>query len=265
MKHNQQLYWFTLANKQVRQLTEDPLERKALQMSENGAALSFVVDDDLYVIDIATGKQRRLTEDGGDGVLNGILDWVYQEEVYGRGHWEANWWNADGTRLAFLRLDESEVPVYSIVDYMPHMSKVEQTHYPKAGDPLADVQLTIANAKNDRTVMVDLARYPADDRLITRVSWAPDGRLIFSVQDREQTWLDLNAANPRTGKTTLLIHETSPAWTENLPHPQWLPDGSFLWLSDRGGFRHIYHYSPRRKPDSPGYQRQLARPGFARL
>ena len=62
------------------------------------------------------------------------------------------------------------------------------------------------------------------------------------VQDRIQTWLDLNVANPRTGKVTRLIHESSPTWVNRLPEPHWLEDGTFLWMSERTGYRHIYHY-----------------------
>ena len=90
---------------------------------------------------------------------------------------------------------------------------------------------------------MDLGRYSGIDILIVRVDWSPDGQLLFSVQDREQRWLELNEADPETGRTRMLLREVSPAWVNDTGHPHWLADGSFLWLSERDGYRHIYHYT----------------------
>jgi len=252
IEHNGHLYFYRFAERRLRKLTRSAISdraspgapsRRIVHLSANGAAVSFVRDNDLYVIDTRNGKQRRLTRDGSGTRLNGILDWVYQEEIYGRGRWRANWWRDDAEYLAYLQLDESRVPLYTLLDYLPHASQTEQTHYPKAGDPNPAVRLGIARRKTGRTVWVDLSRYDGAQILIVRVAWAPDGRLLFSVQDREQRWLDLNDADPRTGRMRTLIHEAAPAWLEPIAHPHWLPDGSFLWLSERDGWRHIYHYS----------------------
>jgi dipeptidyl-peptidase-4 len=237
------LYLYRFSTNELRKLTRDTKPRRLVDLSPNGGGVSFVRDNNLYTIDTRTGKQRQLTHDGSDTLLNGVLDWVYQEEIFGRGRWRASWWSPDGEYLAYFRLDESNVPVYTLVDYMPHYSTVEQTRYPKAGEPNAAIRLGIARRKTGRTVWVDLAKYEGTDILIVRVSWSPAGRLLFSVQDREQRWLELNEADPKTGRMRTLIREVSPAWVENVAHPFWLDDGSFLWLSERDGYRHIYHYS----------------------
>ncbi len=75
--------------------------------------------NDLYVVDVDHRRERRLTTDGGPQMLNGKLDWVYQEEVYGRGNYRAYWWSPDSRRLAFLQLDERPVPEFTIVDHIP--------------------------------------------------------------------------------------------------------------------------------------------------
>ena len=243
IRHDNRFYLYRFAEDELTRLTDEAGPRRVVQLSPQGDAVSFVRDNNLFTIDTHTTEQRQLTHDGSDNVLNGILDWVYQEEIYGRGRWQANWWRDDAKYLAYLRLDQSRVPVYSIVDYMPHMSEVERTHYPKAGDPLPTVRLVIAEPAAREAVRVDLSKYEGVDILIVRVSWAPDGKLIFSVQDREQRWLELNEAEPDSGEMRTLIRETSPAWTNNIRHPHWLDDGSFLWLSERDGYRHIYHYT----------------------
>ena len=243
IEHQERLYLYRFADDQLTRLTEEAESREVIGLSPHGDAVSFVRDNNLFTINASTGEVRQLTQDGSEVILNGILDWVYQEEVYGRGRWNGHWWRDDAGYIAFLRLDETDVPVYSIADYMPHMSEVEQTHYPKAGDPLPTIRLAIAQPQTDATVWVDLSKYAGTDILIVRGGWAPDGMFLFSVQDREQRWLELNEADPADGTVRTLIREESPAWTDRLPHPHWLPDGSFLWLSDRGGYRHIYHYT----------------------
>ena len=243
IEHQQRLYLYRFADDQLVRLTDEAESREVIGLSPNGDAVSFVRGNNLLAIDTRSGQQRQLTQDGSDTILNGILDWVYQEEVYGRGQWSGHWWRDDAEYIAFMQLDETNVPVYSIADYMPHMSEVEQTHYPKAGDPLPTVRLAIAQPQAEETVWVDLSKYAGTDILIVRGSWSPHGTFLFSVQDREQRWLELNEADPADGSVKTLIREESPAWTENLPHPHWLADGSFLWLSDRDGYRHIYHYT----------------------
>ena len=85
--------------------------------------------------------------------------------------------------------------------------------------------------------------YAGGDILIVDVDWVPDSRsVVYQVQDREQTWLDLNLADPSTGRTARVLRETTHAWVNVNGSPVWLKDGSFLWFSERSGFKHLYHY-----------------------
>jgi dipeptidyl-peptidase-4 len=169
---------------------------------------------------------------------------VYQEELYGRGNFEGYWWSPDSTMISFLHLDETPVPNFTVVDHIPTDQRVEETPYPKAGDPNPIVTLGVVNVIGGAPRWVDTFKYQPADFLISRVDWSGDGkRIVFQAQNREQTFLDLNAADPRDGKTTTLIHETSPAWVEVIDNAVWLKDGSFIWQSERDGWRHLYHYS----------------------
>src|SRR5205085_1309680 len=116
--------------------------------SPDGRVVSFVRGNNLYVLDLPTGHERALTNDGNAKVLNGRLDWIYQEEVYGRGNFEAYWWSPDSTRIAFLRLDETPVPTFAVVDHIPPNQGLEVTPYPKAGDPNPLVRLGIVDARD---------------------------------------------------------------------------------------------------------------------
>jgi dipeptidyl-peptidase-4 len=106
------------------------------------------------------------------------------------------------------------------------------------------VTIGIIRTVGGETVWVDTRRYEPIEHLVVSVDWQPSGdRLVYQVQDREQTWLDLNAADPDTGSSATWLHETSPAFVQQLGDPYWLADGGFLWFSERTGFKHLYRYS----------------------
>ncbi|MFQ5740260.1 MAG: S9 family peptidase [Acidobacteriota bacterium] len=238
------LFYSRLDGSRAARLAQTPAQEKEPAFSPDGRRVSFVRDHDLYVVNIRTKKERRLTKGGRPNLFNGLLDWVYQEEIYGRGHFKGYWWSPDSRRLAFLQLDESRVPGFTVVDRIPQHLKTELTRYPKAGDPNPRARLGILSASGGKTRWVDLSRYDPKDLLIVRVGWTPDSRsVVFQAQNREQTWLDLNLASTRTGKLRRLLRETSPAWVNVLGQPRWLKDNSFLWFSEQSGWRHLYHYS----------------------
>jgi dipeptidyl-peptidase-4 len=239
------LFLYELGSDRAVRLTANPEEEVGESFSPDGKMISFVRSNNLYVEDLATQRERALTRDGNPKVLNGRLDWVYQEEVYGRGNFGAYWWSPDSTRIAFLRIDEHPVPDFTVVDHIPLDQTVEVTPYPKAGDPNPTVKLGVAGAAGGDIRWVDTYKYQPDDLLIVRVGWMPDGKkLWFQAQDRAQTFLDLNSANPDDGKSTAMFREQTKAWVEAVDNGmRWLDDGTFLWLSDRSGWRHVYHYA----------------------
>lgn len=229
-------------------LVEGP-DRRVPVASPDQKSVAFVRDNDLHVEDLATRETTRLTTDGSRLIYNGLLDWVYQEEVYGRGKFRGHWWSPDGARLAFLRLDQQGVKEFTVVDHVPDVRsldvdktvRLETDFYPKAGDPNPTARLGIVDRKGE-TVFADLGAYP-EDILIVRVGWRPDASaVVFQVQNRIQTWLDLCTCDPESGQVTRLFRETSESWVNILEEPLWLADGSFLWQSERTGYRHLYHH-----------------------
>jgi dipeptidyl-peptidase 4 len=239
------LFYYELNSTKAVRLTKQPEEEVGETFSPDGKQVGFVRGNDMYIVELATGKERRLTTDGGPKILNGRLDWVYQEELYGRGNFEAYWWSPDSTMLVYLRLDENPVPAFPVVDHIPLEQKVELTLYPKAGDPNPQVRLGVVNASGGATRWMDISKYQPNDFLISRVSWTPDStKVVYQAQNREQTFLDLNFADTRDGKTNTAFRETSKTWVEAIDNPKWLKDGSFIWQSERDGWRHLYYYSP---------------------
>lgn len=237
------LYHYDFDARRATRLAGGPGDVEEALFSPDGRHVAFVRGHDLHVVTVATGVERALTSDGSEEILNGKLDWLYQEEIYGRGRFRAFWWSPDSTRIAFLRLDQGPVPTHPIVDHIPYQAALDVMRYPKAGDPNPQVALGIVSISNDAPVWVDVGEYAEDDILIVNVDWTPDSRHVtHQVQDREQVWLDLRLADAATGQAARVLRESTPAWVNPNGNPLWLRDGSFLWVSERTGFRHLYRY-----------------------
>jgi dipeptidyl-peptidase-4 len=247
------LYMLTFSDARAVRLTSGAGEEQEPTFSPDGSKVAFIRDHNIFVVETATGRERALTRDGSAKILNGQLDWVYEEEIYGRGQKRAYWWSPDSSRIGFLRTDDSPVSTYVTLDDISYDPKVETWQYPRAGDPNPVVKLGIAQAaiggasgEPGEIDWIDLSKYGAE-YLVVRVGWAPNGWLTYEIQNRTQSWLDLNAVDVssalHTSKT--LVHETSAYWinSEDTTIPTWLKDGSFLWLSGRSGFTHAYRYS----------------------
>jgi dipeptidyl-peptidase 4 len=213
-----------------------------------GTRASFVKNGNLFVVDVASKDAWQVTQDGSDEMLHGILDWVYQEEIYGRGDFQGHWWSSKGDHVALLSLDESKVREFTIVDHVPtgFLDKersvvTEVTNYPKVGDPNPRAMLSVVDCAKKSRTQVDLSAYP-EDVLVARVAWTVDDRLLVVLQDRIQTWADLCSVDTNSGKLTKWIREESTSWVNRPGAPRFLADGTFLWLSERTGYQHVYHY-----------------------
>ena len=237
------LYYYDFSDKRAVRLTVKAGVEEEASFSPNGNLVAFVRHNNLFVVDLQAQQEQQLTTDGNHEILNAKLDWLYQEEIYGRGRFRAYWWSPDSTRVAFLQLDERPVPEYPIVDHIPYRPMVEVTDYPKAGDPNPTVALGVVQVANGDLLWLDLSQYDDVEILIVNVGWTPDSdQISYQVQNREQTWLDLNFGDVTTGKHQQILRETTQAWVNGNGNPIWLNDGSFLWFSERSGFRHLYQY-----------------------
>jgi dipeptidyl-peptidase-4 len=238
------LYVYDFATNSLSRLTSKAGDEDDPAFSPDGMHVAFVRANNLFTVDLTTKTEVALTRDGDAQTLNGRLDWLYQEEIYGRGHFRAFWWSPDSTQLAFLRLDERPVPEFAVVDQLPYRQSIDVTDYPKAGDPNPLATLGIVRATGGEARWVSLDAYRGTDTLIVNVGWTPDSRnVVHQIQNREQTWLDLNLADAATGAARTLLRETTPAWVNENGNPVWLRDGSFLWFSERTGFKQLYHVS----------------------
>jgi dipeptidyl-peptidase-4 len=274
VNHGSDLWYYDLATRSLKRLTNNRDNELEPDFSPDGKLVSFVRSNNLFVVDIAKANEKQLTRDGREGdkaIHNGILDWVYEEELYGRGQRRGYWWSPDSRYIAFLRLDEANVPMFTIVNDIPNDQVIEKVHYPQAGDPNPTVRLGIADVNKsqllpnvgripkvgerlppvlqrvgDAVRFVDTAKYKPEDLLIARVAWAPDSKnVLFQALNREQTFLDLNASG-LDGKVRGVLTEHTPAWVEVYDNPAYFQNAQvgagFVWQSARNGWRHLYLY-----------------------
>ncbi|MCE2540249.1 MAG: S9 family peptidase [Acidobacteria bacterium] len=229
------LYHYDVGTERARRLTATPEAEDEVSLSPDGRLVAFVRGGNLIVVDVEHRREHALTTDGGERVRNGQLDWVYQEV---RGYW----WSPDSSRIAYLQLDDRAVPTFTVLDHIPYHPEVEHWEYPKAGDTNPVVRLGIVRAAGGATTWADLSGYRPSDPLVVNVDWTPDSsHVVFQVQDREQTWLDLVLADPEGGSVEKVLRETTEAWVNVNGPPIWLEDGTFLWQSERSGWKHLYH------------------------
>ena len=209
-------------------LTFDPYVEEEFSFSPDGRQVAFVRRNDLFVVNLEQQRQeKQLTTSGTDQILNGKLDWVYQEEIYGRGDFRAYWWSPDSSHLAFLQVDDRPVPEFTVVDHIPARLAVEQWDYPKAGDPNPVVKLGVLPAVGGHVQWVDLAEV-SGDRLPHRQCRLDAGQptVVYQVQNREQSWFD-RQHRPRFGQNpNTLFRETTKAWVDVNGPALWLDDGS---------------------------------------
>jgi dipeptidyl-peptidase 4 len=239
------LYYFDATQSVAKQLTNTREEEEEHpELSPDGKNVAFIKENNLWTVSTETLKTQQLTVDGSGELLNGVLDWVYQEELYGRGNFKAFWWSPDSKFIAFLQLDQTPVLHYQVSDSTSVRQKLEDTRYPKAGDPIPAARMWVANVETGELKPMDLSAYPESDRLIARVTWGPDNATWLQVFNRVQNKQSLVRVDPKTGQSKTIMSESSPGWIEVLGTPEFLPNGDFLWLSDLpDGRRHLHRVS----------------------
>lgn len=216
------------------------------QISADGSTVGWVSGDEVHVVPADGGDAVQVTTGArGTGRTNGLAEYIAQEEM-GRPY--GFWLSPDGARVAFCEVDETHIPVYRIMHQGSEAvgPEAQEDHrYPFAGAENATVRLGVVAADGtdaSRPRWLDLGCTGiGPDRYLARVDWAGPDVLLVQVQDRSQERLDLIRFDLTAGGShgTLVLRETSTTWINlhDLLRP--LPDGGFLWASERSGFRHL--------------------------
>ncbi len=230
------LHVYELATGEARQLTRTDAFETDPQVSPDGRHVAFIRDQNLFVVSVANGEERALTTDGGGVIKNGMAEFVAQEEM---DRDTGYWWSPDASQIAFLRVDESPVPVTQRYEIYADDVRVVPQRYPYAGADNVLLELGVVTVETGEIRWIDLGE--EKDIYVPRVGWLPDSkRVAFQRQSRDQKTLELMVADPKTGSSEVWLTERAETFV-NLHHDLRFLKAreAFVWSSEQSGYRHL--------------------------
>lgn len=228
----------------VTQLTFSDEVEKNPTLSPDNKKLAFTRNNNLFVIDLLSKKEIQLTFDGSKTILNGYASWVYYEEILGRpSNYKSFWWSPDSKKIAFMRMDESMVPLFPIVSEENEHGNTEITRYPKAGDPNPEVKMGVVGAEGSDIVWADFN--PKTDQYFGMPYWKPDASSLWiQWMPRAQDTLIIYEMNLVNGTKNSILNETQKTWIDlddQGSRIRFLSDNKhFIYRSDKSGWAHLY-------------------------
>jgi len=226
-------YVYDFQSKELIKISENQIQEPSL--SPDGSKVAYGFENNLYLFDLRSKNTTQMTFDGKKNhIINGITDWVYEEEF---SFVRAFQWSPQGTHIAFLRFDETEVPEFSMPIYGDDLYPQIQTFkYPKAGENNAEVSLHLYELSSGSVSKIDVDAY-----YIPRIKWKhhPD-ELVFQTLNRHQNKLVLYNYNKTTKELSVLHTETDAAYVDVNDDLTFLVDDSFIWTSEKDGYNHLY-------------------------
>ncbi len=237
---NGDLYYYNLSDKEAKRLTNTEAFETDAKFSPRANFVSFIREQNIYVIDIDSGKETQLTTSGGGTIKNGMSEFVAQEEM---GRMTGYWWAPNEKHIAFLNVDESPVDIAIRNEIYAENIKLVEQRYPYTGTPNVTIKLATVNVKSKKIRFIDTGE--ETDIYIPRVKWLPKGdALTYQWQSRDQKTLKLNLYKLKNRRQTTLLTETSTHWLNLHDDLHFLSDNKrFIWASERNGFKHLYLYN----------------------
>jgi dipeptidyl-peptidase-4 len=229
---------YDIASKKISKFTEKAIQEPSF--SPDGTKIAYAFENNLFVVDLVSNQETQITTDGKrNAIINGITDWVYEEEF---AFVKAYDWNADGSKIAYIRFDESQVPEFSMDLYTQDLYPTQSVFkYPKAGEKNAVVSLHLFDVTSGDSKPVNLGNY--QDFYIPRIKWTNDANLLsVQVLNRHQNNLDLHFVDAANSTSKIILNEKDAAYIDVTDNLTFLKDNSFIWTSEKDGFNHIYHY-----------------------
>ena len=210
------------------------------QFSPDGKSISFVRGNSLTVIRLreAGTPTSVVAPSTNAAVFNGKVDWVYEEELETRTNY---YWSPDSTRLAYLQMNETEVPQYPIEDWIPTHSKVDFEFYPQPGDPNPDVRVGVVGAAGGKTVWIKLPMQANQD-YIPRFGWADHRTLWIETLTRDHKHRDIYLADPESGQAHLALQLSDDKFIDD-NYSVWAANGQIVLSNWNDGHNHLYLYT----------------------
>ncbi|WP_179004852.1 S9 family peptidase [Winogradskyella forsetii] len=233
-------YVYDIASKKVTKVSDNLIQEPTL--SPDGTKVAYGLENNLFVKDLKSGKVQQITTDGEKNkIINGITDWVYEEEF---AFVRAFDWNTESNKIAFIRFDETDVPEFSMDVYGSDLYQTQHVFkYPKAGEANSKISLHLydLNSKSVKELKVDKAY---EDFYIPSIKWTNDAEVLSAqYMNRHQNELDLWMIDTESMTSKNVLAEKDKAYIDVTDNLTFLKDNSFIWTSEKDGFNHIYHYS----------------------
>ncbi|WNC67584.1 S9 family peptidase [Thalassotalea nanhaiensis] len=237
---NGDLYLFTLETKKSRRLTLDQAYETDIKFSPKDRYVSFIKEQNIYIIDLNNNTQTQLTDDGAGTIKNGMAEFVAQEEM---DRMTGYWWSPNEKHIAFLRIDEKNVETAIRNEIYAEEVKLFEQRYPATGTNNVEVSLRSIKLNTEKVTTYNLGS--DKDIYIARVDWLPDSKTIsYQWQNRSQQTLKLNFQRLNARRPRTVIEETSNHWINLNNDLRFLKDSKqFIWASERDGFKHLYLYN----------------------
>lgn len=244
-------YLYNIEKKDLRQLSEYGKQEAPL-FSPNNRYVAFARDNNLFIRKLDFNTEIEITRDGEKNkISNGIATWVYEEEFAQSRYFE---WSPNSEILAYVKFDESEVSEFSYQFFGSDKTSKEEImlypenveyKYPKAGEknPKVTVCVYEDRTRNTRTIKV---AGPEEDYYVPRIKWTKsDEQLAVFKLNRNQNKLDMYFANPKSTVAKAVLSEEDKYYINYslIDFIQFHTDNkSFIYLSERDGYRHAYKY-----------------------
>lgn len=232
---------------EAKKLTNSPeVDEQNPTLSPDGKYVAFTRASNLYSLEVSSGKEVQYTNDGTDVIYNGWSSWVYYEEILGRAtKYKAFWWSPDSKQIAFMRFDDTNVPMFPIYGSKGQNGYLEQTRYPKAGQSNPEVKVGFVKVEGSPVVWA--AFNEKDDQYFGEPYWSFNSSTIMvQWMNRDQTNLKFYEVNPNSGAKKEIYNEEQPTWI-NLDHDEritYLGDNKhYILKSDKTGWAHYYLYT----------------------
>src|SRR5882762_11124518 len=236
-------YIYSLADRSMQLATKGA---RTGELSPNGATLGFERDGDIYVTNLSTHQEKRLTHDASEHVYNGHFDWVYEEEFGQAQAWK---WSPESAYIAYWQLNDSTEPEIQISDYSGLHQDWEKLRIPQVGDSNATVRIGVVNVSTGKNTWLDTGE--KGEFYIPRIYWTsrPDTLAVITL-NRPQNVMKLFFFDVRTGGRRQVMSETSKTWLDVYDFYAGVDDlmsfpaglAQFFWISDRDGWQHVYRY-----------------------
>jgi dipeptidyl-peptidase-4 len=234
--------WIRRSSGDVRLTNNKDIEKNPTLSPDNNY-VAFTRNNNLFTVNLTTKKETQLTFDGTDVILNGYASWVYYEEILGRAsRYKSFWWSPDSKKIAYMRMDESMVPMFPIYSEEGQYGFIEETRYPKAGDKNPEVKIGVVGADGSNTVWA--AFNEKDDQYFGMPYWKPDASALWvQWMPRSQDNLKVYEVSLTDGSKKEVYNETQKTWVtlEGGSRITFLKNGkNFILESDASGWMHLY-------------------------